>query len=59
LPAFSARYCRIAPDSNTDTGAPPPGGSSSTMAGMRLLGLILRNSGLNCSPVPMFTGTSL
>ena len=27
LPAFSARYCRMAPDSNTDTGAPPPGGS--------------------------------
>ena len=29
------------------------------MAGIRLLGLIARNSGLNCSPVPMFTGTSL
>src|SRR5471030_2622186 len=26
---------------------------------MRLLGLIFRNSGLNCSPVPMFTGTIL
>ena len=28
------------------------------MAGMRLLGLIARNSGLNCSPAPMFTGLS-
>jgi hypothetical protein len=26
------------------------------MAGMRLLGLMARKSGLNCSPVPMFTG---
>ena len=29
------------------------------MAGMRLLGLIFRKSGLNCSPVPMFTGMIL
>ena len=27
LPAFSARYCRMAPDSKTGTGEPPPGGS--------------------------------
>jgi hypothetical protein len=25
--------------------------------GMRLLGLIFRNPGVNCSPLPMFTGT--
>ena len=28
------------------------------MAGMRLFGLMARNSGVNCSPLPMFTGTS-
>ena len=49
----------MAPDSNTDTGAPPPAGSWSTIAGMRLFGLIFRNSGLNCWPVPMSTGTIL
>ena len=26
------------------------------MAGMRLFGLKARNSGANCSPLPMFTG---
>jgi hypothetical protein len=35
----------------------PSGPSGSTIAGMRLLGLIFRNSGVNCSPLPMFTGT--
>ena len=49
----------MAPVSNTGTGGPPPGGSWSIMAGMRLLGLIFRNSGLNWSPLPMFTGTSV
>ena len=29
------------------------------MAGMRLLGLILRNSGLNCSSLPMSTGCTV
>src|SRR3954465_10071114 len=33
----------------------PSGPSGSTMAGMRLLGLMARNSGVNCSPMPMFT----
>jgi len=31
------------------------GGSWSTIAGMRLLGLMVRNAGTNCSPRPMFT----
>jgi hypothetical protein len=48
---------KIAPDSNSDIGLPPPVGSGSTIAGMRLLGEIARNSGLNWSPLPMFTGT--
>ena len=38
----------MAPDSNSDWPL-----SRSTIAGMRLLGLILRNSGLNWSPLPM------
>ena len=46
----------MAPDSKTLMGDPPPLGSWSTMAGMRLFGLIARNSGLNCSPFPMSTG---
>ena len=45
----------MAPDSNTETGPPAPSGS--TMAGIRLFGLMARNSGLNWSPTPMFTGT--
>jgi hypothetical protein len=48
----------MAPLSNTATGAPPPAGAWSTMAGMRLLGLMARKSGANCSPLPMLTGTS-
>ena len=48
----------MAPDSNTVTGPPPCAGpgSWSTIAGMRLFGLIARNSGLNWSPAPMLTG---
>src|SRR5436305_12974825 len=34
----------------------PSGPSRSTIAGILLFGLIARNSGLNCSPAPMFTG---
>src|SRR5436305_14392520 len=37
----------------------PPGPSLSMIAGMRLFGLILRNSGLNCSPFEMLIGTTL
>ena len=48
----------MAPDSKTLIGAPPPSGSWSTIAGIRLFGLIARNSGLNCSPRPMLTGTT-
>ena len=33
-----------------------PAGSSSTIAGMRLLGEIAQELGLNCSPLPMLTG---
>ena len=46
----------MAPDSKTETGGPPPAGALSTMAGMRLFGLMARKSGANCSPRPMFTG---
>jgi len=46
---------RIAPDSKTLIGL-PPGPSGSTIAGMRLLGLILRKSGLNCSPFEILIG---
>jgi hypothetical protein len=42
----------MAPDSNSDIGL-PPGPSRSTMAGILLLGLIFRKSGLNWSPAPM------
>ena len=54
-PVLSARYSRIAPDSNTEIDAPPPLGSWSIIAGMRLFGAILRKPGSNCSPLPMFT----
>ena len=37
----------------------PPGPCGSMIAGMRLLGEIFRKSGLNCSPLPMFTGKIL
>ena len=47
----------IAPDSNTLMGA-PPGPSSSTIAGTLLFGLMLRKSGRNCSPLPIWTGTT-
>jgi hypothetical protein len=33
----------------------PAGPFGSMMAGMRLFGAILRNSGSNCSPLPIFT----
>ena len=58
-PVFSARYCRIAPDSNTLRGAPPSAGSWSTIAGILLLGEIARNAGSNCSPAEMFTGRTV
>src|SRR4051795_5342703 len=48
----------MAPDSNTLTGL-PPGPSGSTIAGILLLGLILRNPGAICSPLLMFTGITL
>jgi hypothetical protein len=47
----------MAPDSNTEIGAAPSLGARSMMAGMRLLGAILRKSGLNWSPLPMLMGT--
>jgi hypothetical protein len=40
--AFSAKYIMMAPDSKMESGAPPPIGAVSTMAGMRLLGAIFR-----------------
>src|ERR1700704_4296124 len=45
----------MAPDSKTEIGF-PSGPLRSTIAGVLLFGLILRNSGLNCSPVRMLTG---
>src|ERR1051326_8223163 len=48
----------IAADSNSVNGL-PPGPSESTIAGMRWLGLIFRNSGLNWSPAPISTGIIL
>ena len=45
----------MAPDSKMEIGA-PSGPYGSTIAGIRLLGAIFRKSGLNWSPVPMFTG---
>ena len=54
-PLRSARCSRIAPDSNTGIG--PSGSSWSTIAGIRLFGLIARNSGWNWSPLPILTGT--
>jgi len=46
----------MAPLSNTETGSPPSAGAWSTMAGMRLFGLIARKSGLNWSPALISTG---
>src|SRR6478735_9559315 len=37
----------------------PPGPSGSTIAGILLLGLILRKAGAICSPLLMFTGITL
>src|SRR5216683_6916965 len=48
----------IAADSNRVNGF-PPGPSGSTIAGMRWLGLIFRNSGLNWSPAPISIGITL
>jgi hypothetical protein len=45
LPVFSARYCRIAPDSNSGSGF-PPGPFGSMIAGIFPLGLSERNSGV-------------
>ena len=42
----------MAPDSKMETGFPPPSGAWSTNAGIRLLGEIARNSGVNWSPAP-------
>ncbi len=49
----------MAPDSKMATGSPPPVGALSTITGMRWLGFIFRNAGVNWSPRPMFTGTML
>ena len=44
----------MAPDSKTEIGR-PSGPSGSTIAGIRLFGEMRRKSGLNWSPLPMFT----
>ena len=44
----------MAPDSKR--AIRPSGPSGSTIAGIRLFGLIARNSGWNWSPFPMLTG---
>jgi hypothetical protein len=46
-PVFSAKYKRMAPDSNTLIGSPPSDGTVSMIAGMRLFGEMARKSGLN------------
>jgi hypothetical protein len=46
----------IAPDSKIEIGAPPPIGSWSTIAGIRPLGEIFRNSGVSWSPRPILIG---
>jgi len=46
----------MAPVSKTENGPPPSAGAWSTIAGIRLLGLMAGNSGLNCSPARMLTG---
>ena len=48
----------MAPDSKTPTEPSPNSGAGSwsTIAGIRLFGLIARNSGVNCSPLEMLTG---
>jgi hypothetical protein len=48
----------MAPDSKTLIGA-PPGPSGSTIAGMRLFGLIFKNAGANCSPFEMSIGRTV
>ncbi|MNN59543.1 hypothetical protein D3C81_1746640 [compost metagenome] len=53
-PLFSARYCRIAPDSNKGNGC-PPGPFGSRMAGILLLALREMNSGLNWSSLSKLT----
>jgi hypothetical protein len=45
---------RIAPDSNSEIGA-PSGPSVSMIAGILLFGLMRKNSGSNCSPALMST----
>ena len=48
----------MAPDSKIEIGL-PSGPWWSTIAGMRLLGEIARNCGLNCSPLDMSTGITV
>src|SRR5262249_54574074 len=46
----------IGPDSKIESGAPPPIGSSSTIAGIRPFGEIFRKSGVSWSPRPILIG---
>ena len=47
----------MAPDSNTEFGAPPSAGAKSIIAGIRLFGLIARKIGLKRSALAILTGT--
>ena len=49
----------MAPDSKIDSGAPPPIGSSSTIAGIRPFGEIFKNAGVSWSPRPILIGLIL
>ena len=46
LPVLRARYCKIAPDSNTEIDL-PSGPTWSMIAGIRLFGAMARKSDLN------------
>jgi hypothetical protein len=54
-PVFSARYSRIALESNTRVSPPEP--SVSTMAGTLPFGFTFLNQGWCCSPLLVSTGT--
>ena len=49
---LAAKYTKIAPDSNKLMGL-PSGPLGSTKAGILLFGLMVKNSGVNCSPCPI------
>ena len=55
-PAFSARYCRIAPDSNRFMGLFPSTGFQSVMAGIFWFGKRCEKAFPKCTPWLILTG---